>query len=680
MNRSPRPISALVTLTAAIACGACSGEDSSSASSPVPSSDTTVPQQPVTDGATVTPLGEPTTPVAVPGGVSPGPGVTAGPVIPTTPSSTPSSGGTGPAMAPQTTTEPVASGPVDGPSPNNPPPSTDGAPSLIGDVAFSVPSGTFEGQLSVALTGPDGAEIRYTTDGTLPTASSTLYDGTALTLTETTQLRAAAFAGGMASGFPSTAIYIARTFDLPSDVPIVIMDGYGGGRPEKEVTFNFGGADEEQPYVPQEFLDVAFMLFEPVDGVASIANAPTIATRAGYHERGQSSANAEKSPYRVEFWDNYDEDSNYPVLGMPAEADWAMIGEYFDRSLIQNPVVYGWGEQMGLVTMEVRFAELYINFDGGPLEQSDYFGLYMISETIKNQKDRVDLKQLREDDTMLPDISGGYIFKFDQAALDGGEAKLICTGSEPFGRAGGFGGGGFGMSMDDEPATDVEPGHCWNDLGVVDPFPANDQQVTWLTDYVQNFHDAIHTEPMGDYAQYIDVASFVDHVIINEITRDVDAYVRSSFFHKERDGLIKAGPLWDYNLAMASTTADFEGWHFESQATGRGNDDWFLKLGQDPAFMAQFATRWRELRESFLSDAAIDEQITAIATPLAGAGQRDMERWPAAGLGGGFGFGGGGRDEPAEEPEAPVWLDQVTTLREWIPQRMAWIDSAIVGL
>jgi hypothetical protein len=540
---------------------------------------------------------------------------------------------------------------------------------LIGDVTFSTPSGTFEGQLSVTMAGPAGAEIRYTTDGTMPTATSPLSDGSALTLTETTQLRALALTNGTA-GFPSTAIYIARTFDTPSDIPIIIMEGYGGGRPQKEVSFG-GGGGEDEPVMPQEWFDLAFMVFEPIAGAASIANPPTLATRAGYHERGQSSANADKSPYRVEFWDNFNEDSDYPLLGMPAEGDWAMIGEYFDPSQIQNALVYSWGEQMGLQTMEIRFAELYYNFDGGPLEEADYFGLYMVSESIKNQRNRINLKQLTEADTMLPEISGGYIFKFDQSALDGGEAELLCAGSEPFARTGGGRGGGGGGGEEMAPA-----GHCWNDLGVVDPFPTNPEQVAWLTQYAQSFHDSIHADPIGDYSQFIDVGSFIDHMIINEITRDVDAYVRSSYFHKDRDGLIMAGPLWDYNLAMASTSAGFEGWHFESQASGRGNDDWFLMLGRDPALMAQLATRWRELRQTFLSDAAIDAKISEIVAPIANAGQRNAERWPGGGGFGGGGFGGGGDGQQ----EAGVWLDEVQALREWIPQRMAWIDVETAGL
>ena len=67
-----------------------------------------------------------------------------------------------------------------------------GGTTPIGGIVFSPPSQTFEGELWVAMSAPSGSfEIRYTTDGQAPTATSTLYDGTPLQLTATTQIRAA---------------------------------------------------------------------------------------------------------------------------------------------------------------------------------------------------------------------------------------------------------------------------------------------------------------------------------------------------------------------------------------------------------------------------------------------------------------------------------------------------------
>src|SRR5688572_2398352 len=64
-------------------------------------------------------------------------------------------------------------------------------PTMAGDIRFSEPSGTFEGSLSVSIESPiEGAVIRYTTDGSVPSASSPTYDGNPVLVNDTRQLRA----------------------------------------------------------------------------------------------------------------------------------------------------------------------------------------------------------------------------------------------------------------------------------------------------------------------------------------------------------------------------------------------------------------------------------------------------------------------------------------------------------
>ncbi|WP_437678109.1 CotH kinase family protein [Sorangium sp. So ce131] len=517
---------------------------------------------------------------------------------------------------------------------------------MIGDVALSTPSQTFKDQIQVGMsTSIEGAEIRYTLDGRLPTAESPLYTGEPVTLTATTQVRAQAFAGGVARGAVSTGLYIARTIDATSDIPILVVDGYGQGQPtENDVYF-----------------DAAVMIWEPVDGVASIASLPTLAMRAGYHVRGQSSRNFPQTPYRLELWDNEDEDLDYAVLGMPADSDWALIPTYYDRTLIRNPFTYTLGRDMGLEAPRVEFAEVYLNYDARSIGEADYQGIYWVSETIKNNKARTDLAQLEESDRELPAISGGYIFKFDQAAAE--EPQLTCTGSDPLPSFGGFGGGG----------RPDEGGTCWIDLEVVDPDPLNDEQEAWLTQYIQEFHDSLHQTPIGDYAAYIDLPSFIDYLIISELTLNVDAYVRSAYYFKERDEKLKAGPLWDYNFALGGVGAQSAtpesggdtGWRFGGQ---RNVNNWYQKLTADPSFMAQVRARYTELRGTLLSEAAIEERMSSLSAPLSQAVVRDYAKWPVSDvIESSEGFLGG--------PTAPTWEGQLEVMRDFIRARLAWMDA-----
>jgi hypothetical protein len=534
--------------------------------------------------------------------------------------------------------------PVDGaPSP------VDAVPSLIGDVALSVPSQTFQGQLEVGLsTMMAGAEIRYTADGTLPTATSPVYTAP-LVLTETTQLRAQAFAGGVVSGFPTTGLYVARTFEASSNLPIIVMDSYASGKPtDKEV-----------------YAHVAVMIHEPVDGTASLTALPTLAVRGGYHIRGQSSAGFPQAPYKVEFWDNNDQDSDYPVAHMGAESDWALIPPYYDRALIRNPFIYDLGREIGLQAPQWMYAEVYLNYDGGPLTEEHYQGIYWFTETIKNQKFRTNLQQLKEDETMLPEISGGYIWKFDQAASE--EPKLECTGADPlpgFSFGGGGGGGGGGEMM---------TGTCWNDLEVVDPALPNAQQAAWLAEYIQAFHDGLHATPMVDYTQLIDVPSFIDYLIVNELSLNVDAYVRSAYYHKDRDGKIIAGPLWDYNFALGGVGAqvaapeDDTGVTFRFEGT-RNVNNWYQILTTDETFMSQVRARYAELRQGELAQAAVEARLDGLTAPLSQAIVRDFAKWPVGDIiTSETGFTGG--------PTVATWEGQVAVVHDFIVARLNWMDA-----
>ncbi|KXK62318.1 spore coat protein CotH [Micromonospora rosaria] len=502
------------------------------------------------------------------------------------------------------------------------------AEDLVGDITFSVPSGTFQGEVTVSLgTTVSGAQIRYTTDGRLPTVQSPLYPGSPLRFTRTTQLRAQAFVGQTASGAPGTAMYVARASATAHDLPVILIDSYGAGRPDRE------------------YLDAATMIFQPGGGsTTSLAAAPAVATRAGFRLRGQSSSTFDKTPYRLEFWDNEDDDADHPVLGMPADSDWVLRGPFTDKALIREALVYDVGREMGLPAPRYAFAEFYLNTDAGPVGADDYMGVYMIVETIKNSKNRLDLKQLREGDRTLPRITGGYIWKFEWMAAE--EPTLPCTG----------------------PAAT-----CWNYLEVADPSPLQPEQRDWLRSHIQQFHDVLRApnfaDPVSGYRAYIDVDSFVDQLIVNELSREMDSYIRSAYFYKDRDSKIFAGPLWDYDLTFGVGgffgNDQIAGWQHQQTRQPLGND-WFTQLLHDPAFVNQVRARWQALRRGLLSDAALRTRIDTLTAPLTNAAQRNFQRWPNLTTPMiGYFF----------TPTAPTWQGQVQFMRDWMLRRAAWLDS-----
>jgi hypothetical protein len=167
----------------------------------------------------------------------------------------------------------------------------------------------------------------------------------------------------------------------------------------------------------------------------------------------------------------------------------------------------------------------------------------------------------------------------------------------------------------------------------------------------------------------IDVPSFVDYFILSELTRNLDAYTRSAYYHKDRDGKLTAGPLWDYNYALdagRATNRNPEGWQYltEPQTTREGGSNWIPRLADDAAFMAQVSARWKQLRTGVLATAALETRITAMTTPLTAAAERDNQRWPVDST-----------MIPEGGPTDPTWSGQVQAIRAWLVARTTWLDA-----
>jgi hypothetical protein len=503
------------------------------------------------------------------------------------------------------------------------------AAELSGDIIFSAPSCIFKGQVSISLSSKiSNAEIRYTTDGSVPTGSSTVYQNP-LSFTTTTQLRARAFVNGAANGAMGTALYIASSIDAKHDLPVLILDAYGGGKPARD------------------YKDVAVILMEPKNNEASLLQAPTIATRGGFHVRGQSSANFEKTPYRLELWDNDNKDAKYPLLGMPADGDWVLLSPYPDKSLIRNALAYGLGEAMGLKVPRYAFVEVYLNLDKDPVSADDYQGVYMLAERLEIDKDRLNIKKLKEDDLTEPNITGGYLMQFNMMAAE-------------------------------EPLIN---GNGWSDLEVTDPDDLHTQQLTWITNYIQKVHNSIHSanpsNPQTGYPAYIDVDSFVNYIIQNELAREGDAYLRSTYIYKDRDQKLTAGPLWDYDLGYNAflmtfpgmpATSTIEGWQYQPMFSGMGSTicDWYYTLMQDASFISKVGARWQELRRGPLSDAQLTARVAALSTPLTNAAKRNFQKWNILNTSRVGGF---------TTQTTQTWEEQIQIVKDFLLKRAAWIDT-----
>ncbi len=232
------------------------------------------------------------------------------------------------------------------------------------EVRFSVESKTFPANapFTVTLSVPStNATIYYTIGTNAPGTNSIRYTGP-ITITNTTILRARAFEPGKFPGPITTHTYISldpqqNVLGFKSDLPVIILHNYGQGPLPTSKAWQH----------------VIVQVFEPVNGVTSLTNKPALAVRGIFHLRGSSTLNYAKGSFRLEIQDEYGNDLDVPLLGLPADADWVLYApNNFEPALIHNPLAHQLARDMGMYSPRTKFAEVYLKDDSGALTPLTY--------------------------------------------------------------------------------------------------------------------------------------------------------------------------------------------------------------------------------------------------------------------------------------------------------------------
>ncbi|MCB0704074.1 MAG: CotH kinase family protein [Saprospiraceae bacterium] len=375
---------------------------------------------------------------------------------------------------------------------------------------------------------------------------------------------------------------------------------------------------------------------------------------AGIERRGSTSQDIfPKTGYSLETREEDGENNNVSLLGLPDENDWVLHGPYSDKTLIRNVLAYELAGRIMDWAPRTRFCELVIN--------GEYQGLFVLLEKIKRDNDRVDIAKLKEADISGDQLTGGYIIKLDKT-----------TGATADG---------------------------WQSL--YKPIPGQDQVISFLYHepepdeiqpaqkyYIQYFMDAFEgnllsddfDDPVDGYSKYIDPASFVDFLIINEVSRNVDGYRLSTFFYKDRDSTdsrLKMGPVWDFNIAFGNAYycggESTEGFAFNFNEVCSGDfwliPFWWDRLLEDSAFACSINNRWTDLRQDLFSTSSILEMVDSLVNTVGEAADRNFEKWPIL-----------GEEVWPNYFVGSTYQEEIDFLKSWLEQRLDFLDSGFESL
>jgi len=309
-----------------------------------------------------------------------------------------------------------------------------------------------------------------------------------------------------------------------------------------------------------------------IDGV-SVYN--DYAGTIGIKGRGNTTWSYPKKPYAIKL------DSKSEILGMPSHKRWVLLANYLDRTLMRNFVAFEIAKCTGLEwTPRGTFVELVLN--------DEHLGNYFLCEQITTGKYRVNVEEMDADDLDEEAITGGYLLECD---INYDEVnKFYSTIAElPF--------------MFKEPDEDV----------------LQAAQFDYMRSYIDSTEKYLYDDLAlieRKYTDYIDDTTFIDFWLANEVVYNAEpGHPKSCYMYKDRGGLLKAGPVWDFDWNTFTTTSGF----------ACKDAMWYSQFFKDSVFVAKVKERWTKFKPAF---EALPDVIEAQRTKIYHSDELNNEMWP----------------------------------------------------
>ncbi|OUV71892.1 MAG: hypothetical protein CBC83_07310 [Flavobacteriales bacterium TMED123] len=334
--------------------------------------------------------------------------------------------------------------------------------------------------------------------------------------------------------------------------------------------------------------------------------------------RGNTSQSFEKKSFSFFIINKNKQRKKVGLVGLPKHEHWILYGPYADKSLIRNVLAYRFWEEMGYYAPKTKFCELSIN--------GFYQGVYILCEKIRVDSIRLDLKN-------------GYLLKIDRP-------KVAFFSSN--------------ISVENTSKTVFEIKYPNKEIAL--------SEKNAIENFVHLFEETLflsNPNSLGVF-EIIDMNSFVDFLIINELCKNIDAYRLSTYFQINENKKVVMGPIWDFNFSLGLTDY-LDGYKTEGFVFDKMEEVpfWWEKLTQNIYFKKALINRWKVLRQSLFSKDSIEKMIDLHASELSVAAENNFDKWHLLG-------------------QKEVWpnyyignthRDEVEYLEQWLLKRVQWLDK-----
>ena len=307
----------------------------------------------------------------------------------------------------------------------------------------------------------------------------------------------------------------------------------------------------------------------------------------GVRLRGNSTLECPKKAFRIKF------DKKQSLFELPAAKSWVLLANYFDKSNIRNYLAYLTAHKLDNLYFQPSCIFVEVEFNG------DYLGLYLLCEQMQTGEGRVDIEQDEYDDT-----NGSYFMEldFEDRILADGLVKNVSYFES-------------------------------NGLFYALKYPEDDDATYQRCLYIKSFMDTVFMKMKNktDYDSVMDVESFIDYYLIQELFKNVDS-IQSSVYYYVENKMLYAGPVWDFDIALGVVGKNDRSWDYawyeEHIYWVKEESKFYNTLFKDSRFLNRVKARYTEVRPILWE---IFEEIELLETYLQEEFERNEMKWEIPG-------------------------------------------------
>ena len=293
----------------------------------------------------------------------------------------------------------------------------------------------------------------------------------------------------------------------------------------------------------------------------------------------------DKKPYRIKL------DTKQSLMGLNQSRHFVLLAH------VEDP--YGYLREGTAFELSRRIGMSYTPAEE-PLEvvlNGDYIGLYFLTEKIRVGKERVNIVEQGDNDTVPEHVTGGWLLEID-AYPD--ENPIILSSRDGY----------------------------WFPVVSHSPEVLSDVQYDYLVNLINKVDSLIYELPVQDceWEKYLDMDSLACFYIVNEVMDNIESFSGSCFIHKNRgeDTKLIFGPVWDFGNSFNRSALNFI---YEENPVYLTH--WLKGVLQFPKFKQCVQNHWKDFYENGLVD--IDSFIDRYEEKIQAACTANKARWPVEG-------------------------------------------------